>query len=136
MVQERRLITPCRLFPIKSDLFAYWPVFIKPEPLFCCGLYKICVLEHECSGAAIYRIDPFQSVKRLTFLWNLRSLQSVLPFWSWNWSHSVHLMNFQKKEISCERIRSTIRDGVASLFQITHFSKFPVNAIIEKCILI
>ena len=55
-------------FPNKSDLFAYWPVFIKPEPLFCCGLYKICILEHECSGAAIYRIDPFQSVKRLTFL--------------------------------------------------------------------
>ena len=44
-------------------------------------------------------------------------------------------MNFQK-EISCERIRSTIRDGVAFLFQITRFSRPPVNAIIEKRILV
>ena len=131
----RRLITLCRLLPIKIVLFAYWLVFIKPYSLFHLCFVQNMHLKYECSGAAIYRIDSFQSIKRLMCLWSLKSLQSALPFLSWKWSNSVHLMNFQK-EISCERIRSTIRDGVAFLFQITRFSKSPVNAIIERCILI
>ena len=58
-----------------------------------------------------------------------------MPFSSNDYISSVHLINFQK-EVSCERIRNIIKDGVAFLFLISHFSTSLVTAIIGKCILV